>query len=74
MKKNLNPIIKCLLKLKIIQRKNIYIFHKKTRDKKIRVLKDRKTGVIFLEKSLTNYKKFIIRKKFSDTLIAIASK
>ena len=56
MKKNLNPIIKYFQKLKIIQRKNIYTFHKKTRDKKIRVLKDRKTGVIFLEKAVTNYK------------------
>lgn len=54
--KNLNPIIKYFLRIRVIKKKNIYLFHNKTRDKKIKVLKCIKTGIIFLEKVFTNDK------------------
>lgn len=56
--KNLNPVIKDLIKLKIINKKNIYTFYNRTRDAKIKVLKDKKSGVIFLEKLVTNEKHY----------------
>jgi len=49
-----NPIFKELKKLRLISEKNLIILNKRTRDKKINVLKDVKTKIIFLEKYLTN--------------------
>ena len=53
-KNNLNPIYNELLHLKLIKKKNIINISKKTRDKKISVLKDKETKIIFLEKFITN--------------------
>ena len=53
-KNNLNPIYNELLHLKLIKKKNIINISKKTRDKKISVLKDRESKIIFLEKFITN--------------------
>ena len=53
-KNNLNPIYKELLHLKLIKKKNIINISKKTRDKKISVLKDKVSKIIFLEKFITN--------------------
>lgn len=50
-----NPIFKELLKLKIVS-KNIVRLSTSTRDKKIPVYKDLKSGVIFLEKYITDTK------------------
>lgn len=105
--KNLNPVIKDLIKLKIINKKNIYTFYNRTRDVKIKVLKDKKSGFAKIkiihyqrynfnnhlgwfikkipggheyfkhlcdQKLINEYNKFITSNKFSDTLIAIASK
>ena len=49
-----NPIYKELKKLKLIKDSNLIILANKTRDKKIRVIKDTKTKVIFLEKFITS--------------------
>ena len=49
-----NPIFDELKKLKLISKKNLITLNNKTRDKKIRVIKDLKTKIIFLEKYLTN--------------------
>jgi 2-polyprenyl-3-methyl-5-hydroxy-6-metoxy-1,4-benzoquinol methylase len=53
MKKISNPVFKELLDLKIINKKKIIVISKQTRDKKIAVLKDKNSGVIFLEKYAT---------------------
>ena len=55
-KNNLNPIFNELLFLKLIKKKNIINISKKTRDKKISVLKDKESKIIFLEKFITNQK------------------
>lgn len=54
-----------LLKLNLINKKNIDLFHNKTRDKKINVYQDNKSKIKFLEKVITNreyYKKTDYRK------------
>lgn len=51
-----NPIFKELLKLNLINRRNLIKISNQTRDKKIPVYKDKKTKVIFLEKYTTNTK------------------
>jgi len=55
-----NPIIDDLIKLKLISQSNIKVISNKTRDKKIKVLKDSVSKIIFLEKYVTN------RKYYSD--------
>jgi len=49
-----NPIINELIKLKLISRSNLTTLKNTTRDKKIKVIKDKKTNIIFLEKYLTS--------------------
>jgi len=49
-----NPIYKELKKLKLIQDSQLFTLNNKTRDKKIKVLKDLKTKIIFLEKYITS--------------------
>jgi|TARA_Y100000310_G_scaffold335835_1_gene418847 2-polyprenyl-3-methyl-5-hydroxy-6-metoxy-1,4-benzoquinol methylase len=57
MHKITNPIFQELLKLKLINKKNIVKISDSTRDKKIKVFKDLKSQIIFLEKSvvISNY-------------------
>ena len=55
-----NPVYKDLLKFQIVKKKNIEILFKKTRDKNVRVLRDARSNVIFLEKNLTNLLKYKI--------------
>ena len=43
-----NPIIKELIKLKLISKPNLITLFNKTRDKRIKVKKDLKTKIIFL--------------------------
>ena len=49
-----NPIINELINLKLISKSNFFTLSNKTRDKKIKVIKDLKTGIIFLEKCITS--------------------
>ena len=49
-----NPIFEELKKLKLISKSNLRVLSDKTRDKKIKVYKDLKTKIIFLDKYLTN--------------------
>ena len=49
-----NPILNELKKLKLISKINLTTLNNKTRDKKIRVIKDLKTKIIFLEKYITS--------------------
>jgi SAM-dependent methyltransferase len=49
-----NPIFKTLEKLKLINRNNLIILSKKTRDKNIKIFKDIKSKIIFLEKYITD--------------------
>jgi|TARA_Y100000031_G_scaffold125383_1_gene141791 2-polyprenyl-3-methyl-5-hydroxy-6-metoxy-1,4-benzoquinol methylase len=48
-----NPILDELIKLKLISKSNLMTLSNKTRDKKIKVIKDLKTKIIFLEKYIT---------------------
>ena len=48
-----NPIFDELIKLKLISKLNLITLNNKTRDKKIKVIKDLKTKIIFLEKYIT---------------------
>jgi len=48
-----NPIFDELIKLKLISKLNLITLSNKTRDKKIKVIKDLKTKIIFLEKYIT---------------------
>ena len=48
-----NPIFDELIKLKLISKLNLMTLSNKTRDKKIKVIKDLKTKIIFLEKYIT---------------------
>jgi len=52
-----NPIFDELIKLKLISKLNLITLSNKTREKKIKVIKDLKTKIIFLEKyiSTTDY-------------------
>ena len=49
-----NPIYDELTLLKLISKKNLITLSNTTRDKKIKVIKDLKTKIIFLEKYITN--------------------
>ena len=49
-----NPIFNELKKLKLISKKNLITLNNKTRDKKIKVIKDSKSKIIFLEKYVTS--------------------
>tara|TARA_B100000963_G_scaffold248791_1_gene217847 strand:- start:75 stop:962 length:888 start_codon:yes stop_codon:yes gene_type:complete len=53
-----NPIFKKLIKLKLVKKNRLKILSKQTRDKKIRVLQDTFSKVIFLEKDVNNKKRY----------------
>ena len=59
----LNPIYKLLINLKLINKKNLEIFSKETRDANINVLSDKISKVIFLEKIKTNNLYYRFKKK-----------
>lgn len=61
-----NPIFNELIKLKLISRSNLIILSNKTRDKKIKVIKDLKTKIIFLEKYLTSNEYYSLLKYKDD--------
>ena len=62
-----NPIINELVKLKLISKSNLITLSNKTRDKKIKVIKDLKTKIIFLEKYITTNKYYtLLRYKDDD--------
>ncbi len=60
-----NPIIDELKKLKLISKSNLIILKNRTRDKKIAVIKDLKTKIIFLEKYITT-KDYYSSLKYKD--------
>jgi 2-polyprenyl-3-methyl-5-hydroxy-6-metoxy-1,4-benzoquinol methylase len=57
-----NPVFDELIKLKLISKLNLITLSNRTRDKKIKVLKDLKTKIIFLEKYLTTNKYYSLSK------------
>jgi len=65
-----NPIIKELVDLKLINLKNCSVISKTTRDKKIKVLQDKKSGIIFLEKFVRDKKYYQLDRKMSQKDIA----
>ncbi len=70
-------IAKDLLKLGLISKKNIELFHNKTRDKKINVYQDKRSKIKFLEKIITSknyynktdYRKITYLEKINKTRI-----
>ena len=63
----INPIIEEFENLKIINKANIIMLKDRTRDRKIKVFKDLKTKVIFLEKYLTT-NKYYSSLKYKDNV------
>ena len=61
-----NPIIKELVDLKLINLKNCSVISKTTRDKKIKVLQDKKSGIIFLEKFVRDKKYYQLDRTMSQ--------
>ena len=61
-----NPIFNELIKLKLISKLNLITLSNKTRDKKIRVMKDLKTKIIFLEKYITSNEYYSLLKYKDD--------
>ena len=53
-----NPIFQKLIKLKLVKKNRLKILSKETRDKKIRVLQDTFSKIIFLEKDINNKKRY----------------
>lgn len=52
-----NKVYKDLLKYKLVKFKNLEIISETCRDKKIRVIRDKKSKIIFLEENrINNYK------------------
>tara|TARA_Y100000816_G_scaffold49132_1_gene31135 strand:- start:1651 stop:2598 length:948 start_codon:yes stop_codon:yes gene_type:complete len=71
----LNPIFDELMKLKLISKSNLMTLNNKTRDKKIKVIKDLKSKIIFLEKYITTNKYYsLVRYKDDDKKILDKSK
>ena len=60
-----NQIINELIRLKLISKSNLITISDKVRDKKIKVFKDKKTKIIFLEKYLTT-KEYYTSLKYKD--------
>ncbi len=60
-----NPIYDELIKLKLISKSNLITLSNKTRDKKIKVLKDLKTKIIFIEKYITT-NEYYSKLKYKD--------
>ena len=60
-----NPIIDELTKLKLISKSNLFTLSNKTRDSKIKVLKDLKNKDIILEKYITT-NKYYSSLKYND--------
>ena len=70
-----NPIYDELIKLKLIKKLNLITLSNKTRDKKIRVMKDLKTKIIFLEKYITSNEYYsLLKYKDDDRKVSKKSK
>ncbi len=63
-----NPIFNELKKFKLIKNSNLITLNNKTRDKRIRVIKDLKTKVIFLEKQLNSKDTYNSKDNYRDYL------
>jgi len=61
-----NPIFNELIKLKLISKLNLITLSNRTRDKKIKVIKDLKTKIIFLEKYITTNEYYSLLKYNDD--------
>ena len=70
-----NPIFDELIKLKLISKSNLMTLSNKTRDKKIKVIKDLKTKIIFLEKYITTNEYYsLLKYKDNDRKVLDKSK
>ena len=70
-----NPIFDELIKFKLISKLNLMTLSNKTRDKKIKVIKDLKTKIIFLEKYITTNKYYsLLKYKDNDRKVSNKSK
>ena len=70
-----NPIFNELLKLKLISKLNLITLSNKTRDKKIKVLQDFKTKIIFLDKCTTSNQYYSsLKYRYGDRNIVVKKK
>ena len=70
-----NPVYDELIKLKLIKKLNLITLNNKTRDKKIKVIKDLKTKIIFLEKYITTNEYYsLLKYKDDDRKVSDKSK
>jgi 2-polyprenyl-3-methyl-5-hydroxy-6-metoxy-1,4-benzoquinol methylase len=70
-----NPIFNELLKLKLISKLNLITLSNKTRDKKIKVLQDLKTKIIFLDKCITSNQYYSsLKYRYGDRKIVVKKK
>ena len=70
-----NPIFNELLKLKLISKLNLITLSNKTRDKKIKVLQDFKTKIIFLDKCTTSNQYYSsLKYRYGDRKIVVKKK
>ncbi len=65
----MSNLFKDLLKIKAVKSKDVFLYSKKTRDKKINIYKDRNTNVIFIKKKLT--KNYYQKRNYNDDVITI---
>ena len=68
-----NPIFDELIRLKLISKSNLITLSNKTRDKKIKVIKDLKTKIIFLEKYITSNEYYSLL-KYQDNVRKVSDK
>jgi len=68
-----NPIYKELKSLKLIKESNLITLNNKTRDKRIKVIKDLKTKIIFLDKYITN-NRYYSSVKYNDNHLKFLKK
>jgi len=68
-----NPIYKELKSLKLIKESNLITLNNKTRDKRIKVIKDLKTKIIFLDKYITN-NRYYSSVKYNDNNLKFLKK
>ena len=61
-----------LLKIKAVRSKDVFLYNKKARDKKINIYKDRNTNVIFIKKKLI--KNYYQKRNYNDDIVIIKKK
>ena len=62
----MSELEKTLLKLKVVNKKNVFLYSSQARDKKIKIYKDKNTNVIYIKSKLK--KNYYKKKLFSEDI------